>query len=106
VPAFVGVLRRIVQQVADDLDKPGLIAFQSHRPRRKRNGQMMPARLDQRAARLDRAVDDSREVERLARECDLTLRDARDVEQIVHQPRQVLRLALNDIARPLLIGVR
>ena len=66
----------------------------------------MIARLDQWAAGLQGAPDDTHQFELLFAECDLALGNARGVEQIIYQPRQMLRLAVNHVTRLLKLWLR
>ena len=52
--ARLGVLGGVVQQVAEHLRQPGRVGLQPDRPVGQRDGQLVPALLDQRAAGLDR----------------------------------------------------
>ena len=105
-PAFRGVLGGVVEEVADHLGQAGGVALHLERARRQRHHQLLAARVDQRPRGLDRARDHRGEVDRLALQRDLAARDARDVEQVVDQPRQLVDLALDDVARAraLLVG--
>ena len=58
-------------------------------------------RVDHRARRLDRAREHGAQIEPLAPQLDLVLRDARDVQQVVGDPHQVQDLALHRGARAL-----
>ena len=85
--ALPGVLRRVVQEVADDLGEASQVAEYAQRVGRDLDGQRVVPCVDQRAARLDGARDDRRDLDRLAPEVDLPLRDAGDVEQVLDEPR-------------------
>ena len=56
--------------------------------------------LDEHAARFDRRFQNARDVDSLAPQLDCPARDTRDVEQIVHEPRHVQRLPVDDVRRP------
>ena len=99
-PPAVGVLRRVVQQVARR-PAPGASASPSsvHRRVRQRRLRSWCARasISGRPSRPRRPTT-SASVDRLARSAILPLRDARDVEQVVDQARHVRRLPLDDLA--------
>ena len=57
--------------------------------------------LERRAGRLDGGEDGRREIDRLLPQRDLSARDAAHVQQVVHQPGQVVDLALDDAGRAL-----
>ncbi len=59
----------------------------------------MVARLDQRADRLDRGVQRGTQLDQVVAQRDGAAREARDIEQIVDQPGQVIELAGDDVAR-------
>ena len=106
--ARVGVLRGVVEQVAEHLRQAREIALHvervvGHVERRARAA----ARSISGCIGLDaRAPRSSPTVDRLAAEVDLAAGDARDVEQVVDQARQVLHLPLDHIARPGELRVR
>ena len=62
--------------------------------------ELVPLLGDERLNGLDRARDDRADRQPLAAEIDVAARDARDIQQIVHEPRQVLHLPLDHVARP------
>ena len=64
----------------------------------------MLERVDERTAGLDRRGDDLGRVDRLDLELDLAPRDARDVEQIVDQPDELLELAADHFVAQLAPG--
>ena len=101
-PAFVGVLRRVREQVADDLRQPA--------PRRLRRAAgysgsaiVSSCRRDsiERPHGFERELRDFAQLDRLLLQRQLAARDARDVEQIVDQPREVPVLPRDHVARPL-----
>ena len=63
--------------------------------------QLVRARLDQRPGGFDRGDQAVREVQALLAQLQLAARDARDLQQVVEQPRHVLDLAVDDVLRPL-----
>ena len=60
---------------------------------------------DERLQRLDGSGEDRLDLHRLLRQLDRASRDARDVEQIVDEPREMHGLAIDDVARPAQLGV-
>ena len=72
-----------------------------HRRRRQLDDEPVPARLDQRARGLDGAAASAVvELDPLPAQLELAARDARDVEQVVEQPRHVIDLAVDHVAAP------
>ena len=61
----------------------------------------MPGGLDHRPAGFDGAMDHGRQVLAFLPQLDLAAGDARDVQQIVHQPHHVQQLAVHHLAGPL-----
>ncbi len=59
----------------------------------------MSLRFHERRRRLDGLGRGRRQVERRAAQLDLALRDPRQVGQVVHQPHHLLDLPLDDVAR-------
>ena len=97
VPRRRRELGGIGEQVADHLGQPHRIAVDPHRLVRKRDhGRNEPAR-ERRPGLLERAADDLAQVGRLLVQLDLAGGDARDVEQVVDQAREVPHLALDDV---------
>ncbi len=90
------VLGRIGQHVGHHLHQARLVTEHRDAGRRQAHGERLRARVDRRAHLLDRFFDDgARRHARLAQR-DQATRHARDVEQIVHQPRHVAHLAADD----------
>ena len=72
LPARVGVLGRVVQQVGEDLGQADGIALERRAARAGASTvSWWPRRLDQRPARLDRAADDGGQLDRLLAQLDL-----------------------------------
>jgi hypothetical protein len=103
--AVVGVLRGVVEQVAENLYQAREVAAHHQRAVGAIDRQLVAMLGDHRLQRLDRARDDRLAAHRLLRQPDRAARDARDVEQIVDQPRQVHRLPIDDVARPFQLRV-
>ncbi len=97
LPAFLRVLGRVVQQVGDDLRKPHRIRNQGHGLVRHGHRQLVMRRLDQRAARLDGALEHRAEVDGLLAQLDAAPRHARDLHEIVDEPDEVVHLALEHL---------
>src|SRR5438309_5315885 len=98
--ANVGVLGGVVQQIGEDLREPGGIGEEHHGLGRQIERNPVAALVDERARALDRLLDHGAQEERLLAKLDLPAGDARDVEEIVDQPRHVLDLSLDDLAGP------
>ena len=76
--------------------EPRRVAVHAQAAPRHVDRQRVGALLEQRAGHLDRLRDHLGELDELGLQLDLAARDARDVEQVVDQPRQVVDLALDD----------
>ena len=100
LPPRLGVLRRVGQQIRDRLGEATPIGDHRHPLRGGRERQVLEPLFQQRARHLDRLDDDVSHLDALLPELDLPARDARNVEEIVHQADDVLDLARDD--RPLL----
>ncbi len=85
---------RVTQQVGDHLLQPFRIGVDAHTVQLKLDRRQRCAGVRE---RLDRALDDVREIERAAHEPQLAAGDFRDVEQIVDEPFQERGLAPNDL---------
>ena len=105
VTARVGVFRRVLQQVGDHLRETNDIAIDVERADRHRNRDLMFPGVDERPGDFDRARDCRGHVEALAPQVDLAHRRPRDVEQIVHQTREVRHLPLDHRAFTLGRGI-
>ncbi len=100
-----GELRRVVEQVADHLREPGQIPGDLHRLRRQVDRELLPARLDQRAIRLDRARHHVVQRQPRPLESELSLGDPRHVEQVLDEARELLGLAPDHLPAPLQLRV-
>jgi len=98
--ALLAVLRRVVQQVGDDLREPREVAVQPQRLRERAHVQRLAACFEVRLRRLDAVRDHRIEVDLLALEHDLALADACDVEQLLDEPRHLAQLPIHDVRRP------
>src|SRR6185437_15922343 len=90
--AGIGVLHRVVQNVADALHEARAVPAHVDRREGLRDGEAMRFFAYERLHGLRRLLDDLAELERLAAQQDLPPRDARNVEQIVDEPRELARL--------------
>ena len=91
--ALLGVLGGVVEQVGDDLRQAREVAAQ-HRPaRRERARELVATRFEERLRGLDACATTARRSSGSRLQRDLALVDARDVEQVLDQPRQVARPA-------------
>ena len=88
-----GVFGRVIEQVGQHLHQPVFVADHLRQSGREHDIEPVPARLDQRARLFDGMGDHGIHVLRHAVQRDLAARDARDIEQVVHQARHVAHLA-------------
>ena len=98
VPPWVGVLARVREEVGEHLREPPGIHADRVPAARHGHGQVMAALLEQRARHLDGARDDVGDLDARGRELDFAAGDARHVEQVVDETRQVLHLPRDDRA--------
>ena len=96
------VLGRVLDQVGDHLGEADRIALDEEGADRDRNRQVLLLGLDQRPGDLHRPRDRGCQVEPLPAQVDLAHGGARDVEEVVDQPREMGHLPLDH--RPLAIG--
>jgi hypothetical protein len=94
----VGVLRGVREKVGHDLGQALLVRIDQEAGRRDGQGQLVMALFEERAGQLDSLGHDLRELERMAPQLDLPLGHAGDVEQVVHEAREVTHLPLDDDA--------
>ena len=97
-PAIGRELGRVADQVADYLCEPHRVAVDVQRLAGSAHDDAVIARCDFRHGGLDRLADDRGDVHRLRFQVDLSLGDARYLEQVVDQPRHVLYLAVDHLA--------
>ncbi len=98
------VLGGVGQQVGDHLAQARRVAVDAQAAPRHVHLQRVLPLLEQRAGHLDRLRDDLRDLDDFGLELDPAARDARDVQQVVDQPREMADLALDD--RALAFGSR
>ena len=92
------VLGRVGQEIREDLREPGLVAVEHQRSsRRLLHHEVVAAQLQPMAGDVDRLRQRVVEIEPLPAQLENATRDARDVQQIVHQPDQVAGLPLQHI---------
>ena len=96
VATVVRVLGRVGEKVREHLGQPHRVSRNRDGLGRKIDGQLVLGALDGGPAGLDSRADDEREVQGLSLHVDDAARDARHLEQIVHQSDQVAGLALHD----------
>jgi hypothetical protein len=96
-----GELRRVLEEVAENLRHPGPVPVDPDRAGRDVEAQGEPALLEHGPVVVARAPHDLPQIEPLAVQLDLPLRDACGVEQVVHEPGEVRELAADDLPRPL-----
>ena len=105
VPPGGRVLGGVVEQVREDLREPRPIGVErGPAPRAARPAKRCPRASIAGRAVSTRALDDVVEERRLGLERDLAVRDARHVEQVVDEARELLRLALGDLERAIAVA--
>nr|GEU28230.1 hypothetical protein [Tanacetum cinerariifolium] len=92
------VLRGVAQQVRQYLHQAFLVAHDQRRVGRQLETELVAARAHQRRHLLDGVVDEVAHVQALGMQLHQAARDARDIEQIVHQRGHVHHLAADDLA--------
>ena len=92
----ITVFRGIREQVGDDLRQAFPVAVDRKAGRRHIDCQHMPSLLQQRARDLDGPGNDFRQLDRLAIERELSSRDPRDVQQVVHEVGQMSHLPVDN----------
>ena len=95
------VLGGVVHQVGEHLLKPDRVAEHGHGSVRKRQVELLLLRVELGPLGLDREADCGSQVHGRPLELDAAAGDARHVEQVVEQPREVVRLAAHHAARAL-----
>jgi hypothetical protein len=93
----LGVLRGVADEVCDHLLQAGGVAVDQDVSAREGHGERVGAVVDQGARRLDRALDDAVDDEPLRAQRDPAVRDARNVEEVVDQPAELVRAAGRDL---------
>ena len=91
-------LRCIRQQIADHLREPDHVAVDLQRLRRRIDRHRLPPCGDHRPRGLERALDDILCDQALPLQLDLVAGDARDVQQVVDEAREMRGLPLQDAA--------
>ena len=94
-PPLSRILGAVDQQVRHDLNQPEQVAFHLGRLLGERDSQVHFPRVDERTTALDGPRHHIRQVHSLLLEVDLTLADPGDVEQVIHQPGDLLDLMLD-----------
>jgi hypothetical protein len=90
--AWLRVLGGIVQEVRQHLIQPAGVRIQGHRLRRQCNVNLLAARFEGCADRLDRSRNGLRQIQPLLEQPDLAVFNTRDVQQAVDQTADALRL--------------
>ena len=96
---------RVVDQVREHLGQPNRICVDEDRLVGHDDDQLVPLALDQRAARLDGALDHRRQPDALLAERQLAVRDTGHIEKVVEQPGHVPDLPVDHLPGPLQLGV-
>ena len=92
------VLGRVGQEIRDHLAQARRVAVDAKAVPRHVHSQRVVALLEQRAGHLDRFRDHLGHLDDLGLQLDAAAGDAGDVEQVVHQAREVVDLPLDDRA--------
>ena len=96
-PAFGRVLGGVGEQVGDDLLGARGIGEERHRLVGHVDRQLVLLLVHDRPHSVGGAADDRQDIDVFLLEGDLIAVDARNIEQIVDEPREVLRLAVDDV---------
>ena len=94
-------LQRVGDEVAGDLLQARAVAPQRQRLGRQRRAQREALELGGFLEGLDRAAHRIAQVQRLEPQRELAVHDAREVEQVVHQPHLLADVAVNRLQRAL-----
>jgi hypothetical protein len=97
--APLAVLDGVVEQVAQRLGQPGPVRVHVHRLVRQRHRQLLPLLPGQRLTRFQGTAHHGGQADPLLADGDLAPADAADVEQVVHEPAEVVQLPLHHDAR-------
>src|SRR5215470_10847109 len=100
-PAGLGVFGRVVQQIGEYLGQAGKVALHVQRFSGRFDVELVAQRVDERTACLHSCEHRLGEIERLQLQLDSAASDARHVEQIIHETRELLDLPLDDVQAPL-----
>ena len=95
--ASVGKLACVIQQVVHHLSQPDWIGDQVHRLRRRRNLQVQPFVLTQRARGSDGVVHDGGYVDVLRSKFNLAAVDTVHIKKVVHEPHHLSNLTLHHL---------
>jgi hypothetical protein len=97
VPTGIGVLRRVAKQIGEYLGQPRRVAIDDKRGRRDLELEVVPLHFHERAGDFDGLRDRVAKIDDLGPKLELSLGDARDIEQVVDQMRDLLDLAFDDL---------
>ena len=95
-PAVGSELDGVAQQIYHDLLQPRRVGLQPDDFRGQRYRQGLDVPVDQGANGLDRLFHDAAQRHPFRLQADSSARDAGNLQEVVHQPRQVPHLPLND----------
>src|SRR5690606_8769345 len=98
-PFRVGVLRRVSEQVLDDLHEADRIGVEPYLLARCREAELLIPRSNRGTDGVDGLREDFRELDALATKLDPSAHDPRDVEEVVDQPNEVVDLPLHELDR-------
>ncbi|MCY1204250.1 hypothetical protein D9M72_157740 [compost metagenome] len=99
LPARGRISGGVVQQVAENLRQPHQVAAHRQRLLGQRQAQRVAVGVDLRPHRFDRGIERGAQLYQVLAQRDAALVEARDIEQLVDQPGQVVQLAPDDVAR-------
>src|ERR1700716_2145821 len=99
-PSPLGVFGRVAEDVAEGLRETQRVSIDSERCSGNFAGEFVTARLYQRLHGLHGARDQHGELGRLLGQVDSAARDARHIEQVVDQAREMRELPLDHVPRP------
>ena len=96
LPAALGVLGRIIEQVQKDLGQPNEVGIERHRLVRQVDDQLVAVLVDHGPACFDGALEHLGQIDALFSQLDFSAADPRQVEQVVDQVDHLLHLAVDD----------